>query len=270
MKKRFGFTLIELLVVISIIALLVAVLMPALANARRQATGAVCMTNVKALSLAWAMYADDNEGRIVGGNTYLVTTTGASTVDWNNGKPSEAWVLPPVNNDATLDPLHREQEGLRRGRLYKYVNSFDVYHCPGDKRELSGSITTRNPNGYVSFRSYGIVGTMNGENTSQSVKRINEIRPPSEKLVFLEEMDDRGWNMGSWIMYTTPNSYQWIDPLTIWHNKQGTLGFADGHSEMHRWEDQRTLDAAEQRLFNQTHPGSVDWMYMWRAYPVKK
>ncbi|MCJ7693450.1 MAG: prepilin-type N-terminal cleavage/methylation domain-containing protein, partial [Sedimentisphaerales bacterium] len=65
MRKQTAFTLIELLVVIAIIAILMAVLMPALHSAREQGMRAVCLSNLKQLTLAWQVYADENEDRIV-------------------------------------------------------------------------------------------------------------------------------------------------------------------------------------------------------------
>jgi len=73
-KKRTGFTLIELLVVISVIAILMAILMPALKRAREQGQRAVCVSTVKQLTLCWVMYADDNDDRLVNGE---------AGIDWN-------------------------------------------------------------------------------------------------------------------------------------------------------------------------------------------
>ena len=71
MDKQRGFTLIELLVVIAIIAILMAILMPALNRAREQGKRAACLSNVKQLTLAWILYADDNDGKMASGNTSL-------------------------------------------------------------------------------------------------------------------------------------------------------------------------------------------------------
>ena len=84
MNKSRGFTLIELLVVIAIIAILMAILMPALNRVREQGKRAVCLSNLKQLALAWIMYADENDDKIV---------SGAGGVKRNyNGKPEIPWV----------------------------------------------------------------------------------------------------------------------------------------------------------------------------------
>ena len=273
MKIRLrAFTLIELLVVISIIALLVAILMPALNKAREQATGSVCLANQKALVLAWLQYADEYDGNLVGGDTWIRI---AGSYKKNNN-----WVFPPYSGqywgslytapDVPMSKLEEEYEGIRRGRLWTYLKALDVYHCPGDKLDWKNPNPQNNPQHYMSFRSYGINGAMNGEYNDlawngQYVKKLNEIKTPASKYVFVEEVDDRGWNMGSWVMNQIPRSYRWIDPLPIWHNKRSTLSFADGHAEMHTWEDDRTIQEAKYSTFGNYDPESVDWEYMWRG-----
>ena len=94
MDKRKGFTLIELLVVIAIIAVLMAILMPALARVREQGKRIVCEHNLKSLTLAWVMYADDNDDKIVngaGGFHYL--SSGSNTTNGQaSGIVERAWV----------------------------------------------------------------------------------------------------------------------------------------------------------------------------------
>ena len=231
-----GFTLIELLVVISIIAVLMAILMPALRSARDQGRRVQCMSNVRSLAIAWFMYQDDNDNVLVNGNV----PRSAQFKESNEA----FWVEPPQGplGSYTGDPnptLEDELRGIERGALYPYVKDVDTYRCPSDDRK-------RNPN-RATFRSFSIAGGMNGEErynfTKRAIRKYTEIRNPSTKYVFVEEADPRQWNMGSWIVYPTGDS--WCDPLSIWHGNRSCLGWADGHTEMHRWLDERTIEMAK-------------------------
>ena len=154
--------------------------------------------------------------------------------------------------------MEHELQGIRKGLLFPYISNTDTYHCPGDKgtQQFGGG-----------YRTYSITGLMNGEqqNVDQSIKKYSEIVMPPNKYMFLENTDDRGWNIGSWIMdYTLPS---WIDPLAIWHNKRSTLGFTDGHAEMHHWVDETTIEMSENQDFNKyAPPDSEDLTYMQRGY----
>jgi prepilin-type N-terminal cleavage/methylation domain-containing protein/prepilin-type processing-associated H-X9-DG protein len=253
-----AFTLIELLVVIAIIALLLAIILPSLKIAKQQAQGIVCLANLRGLSMAWHSYAQNQNGFLVPGH---VPNDNAETRFWVASPQTEQGVF----EDEPKEKLpENELRGIRRGLLFPYINNTDTYHCPGDRG------TVQFGGGY---RTYSITGLMNGEqafNNKKSVSKLIDIRMPDQKCVFLENTDKRGWNMGSWLMnYDTP---AWSDPLAIWHNKRSTLGFADGHSEMHRWVDETTIDMSEK----QTHstyapPDSTDLRYMQRVYiPGKK
>ncbi len=243
MLKRKGFTLIELLVVIAIIALLVSILMPALNTAREQAMKTVCATDQKNLSIAWTMYANDNDEIIVGASTYRVNA------------PYYDWVDKPISNNA---PVTEKQAAIRRGRLYPYVNTVEAYHCPGDKRM----------NTYQhAYRSYSIPGCLDGEGYVYpghlQKHKLTRIQQPATKYVFIEESDGRGYNMGSW-MLPDPSAYgsSWVDPIANYHRDCMNLGWADGHASTRYWVDERTLEIAEtQRLWANT-PDNPDLQFM--------
>ncbi len=248
-SPRRGFTLIELLVVIAIIAILASMLLPALAGARKQATAASCLNNHKQLTLGWMMYAQDHDGRIVGGNT-------RRPHDWWNG-PAE---IDQTGLSGRERHIEETKKGIREGTLFPWVEDAGVYHCPGDTR-----IKKRVGDG-LAYDSYAIAGGWDGEQPEISVTQMNEIPNPAKKYVFVEEADTRGYNIGSWII--NPGSGfkgRWIDAPAIFHNNASTFGFADGHAELHKWVDPRTIKIAEiddpGDKFNNKHVGSRDFAW---------
>ncbi len=249
--KKSAFTLVELLVVIAIIAILMAILMPALRAARDQAKRIHCIANVKTLSLAWYMYQDENDGKLVGGHI-----TGATWM----------WVLKPTGST-----IAQKIDAIKKGALFPYVSkTVDVYRCPADRRQ-------NDPRQYA-FRSFSIAGGAAGESWGEYHRAFeyDEIKHPAGRYIFLEEIDPRGFNVGSWQMNV--QSKRWVDPLAMWHNRASTLGFADGHAELRRWVDKSFTDWCEGAWekpgsfkFNMTPPANEreDVDYMARGFPYK-
>ncbi|MBE0536592.1 MAG: prepilin-type N-terminal cleavage/methylation domain-containing protein [Phycisphaerae bacterium] len=274
MENKKGFTLIELLVVIAIIALLLAILIPALNTVKQQATGVVCMANLNGIAKAWYLYAEDNDTKLCNGHvpreaTYANAAFWKSTTSYGGPYADNAWfVNPPHREDGTYTgdpipcPLDDEKRGILSGVLGSYVDNDKAWHCPGDKNFL-------NPTGRGGWRSYSITGLMHGEqpNDPKCVDKMGEIVTPAMKIVFLENTDDRGWNMGSWIMnYTTPS---WNDPLAIFHNDRSTIGFADGHAEKQQWLDGDTIRRAGGESNAPSLGRDLQWMAN-RYVPGKK
>ncbi len=261
--KKGAFTLVELLVVIAIIAILMALLMPALRLAYDQAAGLRCVNNLRQLSIGWLAYVTDNEGKIVNGH-----------IPRNNDPPRHYWVLAPQHPDGSYfgEPggppdgppsIDDKFTGIKRGLLYPYVKSLKVYHCPADARiDIPGQLA---------YRSYSVAGGMNGERGFgvEPVEVYDEIRNPGAKYVFVEESDDRGWNMGSWVI-DPGNPNCWIDPLAGWHNDRSTLGFADGHAEKHKWMSNETIIMNTEQIFGDCPTDQVDLRYMLRGYAYRK
>ena len=270
--KRKGFTLVELLVVISIIALLMAILMPALSRVKDQAKTIICRVNLKNLSLAWTMYADDNEGYICQGENDTSQRPG-------DQKNPYSWIGPPIGTSdpayqAGMSMVDRDKEGIKNGMLWPYAEDVDIYHCPADKMALEESSTSNaNP-----FTTYAIPAGLNGrhdeyvgvpEGKNEPIENYIEIIRPAEKYIFVEENDAGGDNWGSWVL--NPYGEAWWDPMDIYHNKKACLGFADGHAEVHQWFDDTTIIMAEtqtQGIRPEEHEGR-DLEYMQDGYALK-
>jgi prepilin-type N-terminal cleavage/methylation domain-containing protein/prepilin-type processing-associated H-X9-DG protein len=249
-----GFTLIELLVVIAIIAILMAILMPALRAAKDQAKRVHCVSNVKTLSLGWFMYKDDNDDKLVPAMIHATHP--------------EAWVQNPSG-----DSVAQKLEAIKKGLLFPYVGeTVEVYRCPADQR-------LKDPRQYA-YRSFSIANGANGEpdwpGSHVIAKIYTEIKKPAYKYIFLEDIDPRGTNVGSWQIDFGPPSF--IDPVAMWHNERTTIGYADGHSEMHRWHDMNFIEWSQEAMyepttftFNMTPPDDErrDLEFLAQGFPCK-
>jgi prepilin-type N-terminal cleavage/methylation domain-containing protein len=225
--RRVGFTLIELLVVIAIIAVLMAILIPTLNRAREQGKRAACLSNLKQLQLAWVMYADDFDGKIVNGSA-----------SWDAGGENPwAWI-PPRHLSST-----EAQEIFERGALYDYCSPPKIFKCPTG---VPGEWAT-----------YAIVDAMNGHAWGGGlpkgvyIKEQSEIRQPGRRIVFI---DEGRLSFGSWTVYY--DEERWWDPVPIRHGMGTTFSFADNHAEYRKWTDRRTIEMA--RVSVKTGTGSTE------------
>ena len=233
-----GFTLIELLVVIAIIAILAAMLLPALSKAKAKALGIGCVTNLKQLQLGWFMYSGDNEDKLVpnGGLNEVVSDPtdpaaqpGGAKSEWVQGRVDQ---MPAATNTALI------QVGL----LYSYVNTFIVYKCPADQQEVRGFPTCRSMsmncwmNPIDSWNDYG--GNHPGK--VREFRKQNDIRSlgPSMAFVFI---DENPWGIDDGFFVCDPIRPVWINFPATYHNGAGGLSFADGHAEIKKWRDSHVL-----------------------------
>ena len=224
-----GFTLIELLVVIAIIAILMAILVPALNSTREQGKRAACLSNVKQLGLAWVLYADDNDNKIVNG----CTGKGGESPIPND---ENGWVHWAGYSDQTTEA--DQIKAIKEGALFRYCNNEKAYRCPTGLRG--------------EMRTYSIVDSMNGwPSSGPRVKNRMELTRPGERVVFLDE----GWvTFASWSVpydreawwgsvVTVPGilNNRHNDPPPVRHGNGTNFSFADGRSEYWKWKDRRTI-----------------------------
>jgi prepilin-type N-terminal cleavage/methylation domain-containing protein/prepilin-type processing-associated H-X9-DG protein len=256
--RRGGFTLIELLVVIAIIAILAAMLLPALSKAKLKATMTVDRSNQRQLALAWAIYATDNLD-------LMMPYTDSAGVSLNGGGFYVATPILPTSTEQaeilTLDQFKKTSP------LYAILKNAKVMHCPGDLRYKRLPV-----GGGWSFFSYSRVNGMNGLDPMSGqipFKKLGSVTPPTLAAIALEESDPRGYNVGTWIMLASG----WVDPFSIFHGHVSTLAFADGHVESHVWTDGRTIKAATDSangISSFDWPGgnksNPDFVWMWDHY----
>ncbi|MCX8090101.1 MAG: prepilin-type N-terminal cleavage/methylation domain-containing protein [Verrucomicrobiae bacterium] len=234
--SRGAFTLIELLVVLAVIAILASLLLPALNRARDRAHGLNCLNNTRQLATAWALYADEHDGRLA----YNLAMSGVGLA----GAPAPKTDLNWVNSVLTwgLEPDNTNTATLTHAGLGPYTrHAFHVYRCPADRvlsaRQRDAGWTAR-------VRSYSMnmmVGDA-GDFSKGGYNRNNpgyvqffkfaNIPKPATIFVFLDEHPD-SINDGYFLNRAYYN--RWYDLPASYHNGAGTFAFADGHSEIHRW-----------------------------------
>jgi len=249
MDKRKAFTLVELLVVIAIIALLMAILVPALNRARESGKRATCMSNLRQLVLAWLLYTEDWDGKIMNGDA-----------GHNHGREI-AWVQKCWPNDygnpmAPKVPKQEQYQAMRDGAMWPYAKSHGLYRCPSGFR---GEYVT-----------YAVMDSMNafpqpnntrgrGNVADLIEKEWSRIQSPTYRVVFVDE----GW--------ITPDSYavhsdsgSWWDDPTTRHGDGVCFGMADGRAVYHKWRGRTTVK--EGKATERHHSGRItpkteeDWV----------
>ena len=252
-KNNSGFTLIELLVVIAIIAILAAMLLPALAKAKTKAQGIQCLSNTRQLMIAWRMYVEDSNDNLPSA--------------YNSGNPAAApsWV-PASSPSLFLSFTTANQQGnwdyantIEQSPLWTYCGkSRGIFHCPADPstgvnaagqtvarvRSMSmngwvggiwtGAASEDGANGYINGTVFRKFSAMKNPGPSQFIVLLDERQESINDGLFLIKMDG----------YPTSSPQGLADFPAIYHNGASGIAFADGHSEVHKWRDTATLQNA--------------------------
>jgi prepilin-type N-terminal cleavage/methylation domain-containing protein/prepilin-type processing-associated H-X9-DG protein len=224
MNRKRAFTLIELLVVIAIIAILAAMLMPALSRAKTKAQQTACLNNLRQLQTGWMIYVDDHE------NTMPLNDNRITSYS-SNASSTNAW----VSGDATYSA---DLSYIRQGTIYSYVGNPGVYHCPTDYSLINNSNVLR-------ARSYSLDFFLNGsldpayavyhapDLDSTVVAKYSGISHPALTLAFLDE-NANTIEDGVYLLFRDPDE-TWQNAPSDRHSQGMNLSFADGHCEHWKW-----------------------------------
>jgi prepilin-type N-terminal cleavage/methylation domain-containing protein len=259
-----GFSLVELLVVLGILAVVTALILPAVARARDSGAKARCIGNHRQVVLGWSLYAGDHRDEL------------PWTVDDGDNVRFTNWVAGHLrrpdeqrNTALLVDP--------RRSLLAAYVTQSAIYKCPSDPTRLARSISMNNRLNPV--RVVGEVLAVGGHGTNYLIyRRQSEIGRPAAIFVTLDERHDsiNEANFACDLSHTgslsgsgPPSPYWWLDTPAAYHGRGVVLDFADGHVEQHRWREPTTLGPIGTTGFRRTTASDADiqWLQERAAEP---
>jgi prepilin-type N-terminal cleavage/methylation domain-containing protein len=248
-KEINGFTLIELLVVIAIIAVLAAMLLPALYKAKTKAKGTACSSNLHQMALAWHQYTLDNSDVMPPS-----MTPGANI-------PQESYAGSWVLGNAQLDA---DTTNIQRGVLYRYASNPAIYRCPADN-----SVVTGHP-GLLRTRSYSMNWWLNGDhgganpsNTPEDKVKLSQLISPAQIFVLADE-NEASINDGALVVtsdnHMPQNQNQWQDLPSDRHSQSCSLFFADSHVQLNKWNCPKIFKSRPQAAANAQDHDDLYWL----------
>jgi prepilin-type N-terminal cleavage/methylation domain-containing protein/prepilin-type processing-associated H-X9-DG protein len=229
-KEGRAFTLIELLVVIAIIAILAALLLPALARAKTKAQAISCMSNSKQLAVAWVMYLGDNNDRL------CINTDGPNQNSWAAG-----WLTWDASPDNT-NTLYLTDD--RYAKLAPYSGKgAGIYKCPADRFVSSMQLAAGMKERVRTMSMNAALGEGARFAPTYVVKKMSQLVNPGPSMtwVFVDEHPDSTDDATFFVFRDLVPGTQWLNLPASFHGGACGFSFADGHAEIKKWRSPSTI-----------------------------
>lgn len=232
-RKPAGFTLMELLVVVGVLAVVAALLLPAVARSKTRAQALFCLGNLKQLQTAWQLYADENNGWLPGviGGSYP-----------GSGRWVSGW-MDFSNSPDNTNTLYLTEE--RYSQLAPYISTPALYRCPSDRSSVviggrqHQRVRSLSMNCWMNY-----VGSESiGQDQFRVFRKLDDIQipPPTKAWVLMDERED---SINDGLFKTNLKDRgvlaRIVDFPASYHGRSAGITFADGHAEIKRWVDRRT------------------------------
>jgi len=266
-RSTSGFTLIELLVVVAVIAVLAALLLPAVSHGKEQGQSIRCLNNSRQLGLAWIMYADDHDGKLTANCSGSRSGTDEFSPSWSGGWLDFSSSLDNINVAYLVDANYRNG-----AKLGPYIKNAATFRCPADRSQvrihgtLFNRVRTYSMNSYVNgIRWRGSLGDWQSTEWT-TFRRYSDINKPAPSHLWIM-MDEREDSINDGYFSFDVGAGKIVDYPGSYHGGSANIHFADGHTEKKKWHDSRTkpvLEKGELIDLNVPSPENIDIQWLER------
>lgn len=241
-----GFTLIELLLVIAIIAILAALLMPALATAQAKGKRTACLNNLKQCVLSFQMYSADNDGKLA--PNYPLRQA-----------DSNSWVL----GDMKVASDSTNLTFIRRGKLFPYASQVALYRCPADPSRTGAAPRVRSysMNGWIGSR---YMDAKPRASSFRTFVRDSELSAAGPATIWVIADEHEASIDDGWFLVTMDDSQPFASFPATRHERSYGLTFGDGHAEFYKLRDPKT-----QLPSSETSPANLDWQRLKQVTTIR-